>query len=82
MTNMTPVPRISFRMVGIMIKSLELRGLCFMTSMSGGREANAPAAKVSIMRFTHNIWVTVIGSSEPNMEPNNTMMSAATLIVS
>ena len=34
-----------------------------------------------MIRLTHNIWVTVIGSSEPNREPSNTMIKAATLMV-
>ena len=65
-----------------MIKAFESLGLRFITSGLGGSEAKAPAANVSMMRFTHNICVTVIGSSEPNKEPSSTIIKAATLMVS
>ena len=65
-----------------MIKAFEFLGFRFITSGLGGSEAKAPAANVSMMRFTHNICVTVMGSSEPNKEPSNTIIKAATLMVS
>ena len=65
-----------------MIKSLFLRGRSSITRQLGGNDANAPAAKVSIIRLTHSIWVIVKGDDEPNNEPNSTMRQAATFIVS
>ena len=44
-----------FRMAGDMIKSVRLRGFSFITSMLGAIDANAIAANVSIIRFTHSI---------------------------
>ena len=57
------------------------RGLSFITRSFGGREANAPAANVSMIKFTHNICVIVKGDSVPNKEPNSTIKQAATLMV-
>ena len=62
-----------------MIKSEALRGFSFITSCEGGKEAKAKAAKVSIIRLTHNIWVTVRGISVPMIEPPSTRSKAATL---
>ena len=59
-----------------------LRGLSFITLGLGGKEANAPAANVSIIKFTHSICVIVSGDSVPINEPNNTIRQAATLMVS
>ena len=56
-------------------------GLSFITRSLGGSEASAPAANVSIIRFTQSIWVIVSGDSVPNREPNKTIRQAATLIV-
>ena len=53
-----------------------------MTLCDGGREASAIAPNVSMMRFTHSIWVTVSGDSVPMNEPNSTKKQAATLTVS
>mgnify|MGYP000671244561 CR=1 FL=1 len=53
--NASPTPNILLRIALVMIKSLVLRGFSFITSGLGGMEASAMAAKVSIMRFTHNI---------------------------
>ena len=67
-----------------MIKSPSLplrRGLSFITRSLGGSEASAPAANVSIIRFTQSIWVIVSGDSVPNREPNKTNRQAVTLIV-
>ena len=65
-----------------MINASFLRGLSFITSLFGGNDAKAPAAKVSMIRLTHNIWVTVSGNSWPNIEPKNTITRATTLMVS
>ena len=53
-----------------------------MTVSLGGMEARAKAAKVSMIRFTHSICVTVSGSSVPIIDPNNTISKATKLIVS
>ena len=66
-------------MPGVMMKSLCLRGLSFITSLEGGSEAKAMAAKVSMMRFTQRIWVTVRGISVPMSEPPNTKSRAVRL---
>ena len=81
-TNAMAVPMMRRLMAGTTMNALEFLGLCFITSMLGGSEARAPAAKVSMIRFTHSICVTVMGNSEPNIEPSSTMTSAATLMVS
>ena len=65
----------------VMMKSSRWRGLLFITSGEGGREANAIAAKVSIMRLTHSICVTVSGEAVPRNEPKKTMRQALTLMV-
>ena len=57
------------------------RGCSFITVSVGGREASAIAAKVSIIRLTHNIWVTVKGTSVPIKAPTRTIRQAATLTV-
>lgn len=49
---------------------------------TGGIDAKAMAAKVSIIRFTQSICVTVSGSSVPKKAPNKTLANATTLIVS
>lgn len=43
------------RMAGVIMKASFLLGLLSITLLSGGSEAKAPAAKVSIMRFTQSI---------------------------
>ena len=65
----------------VIMKSVLLRGFSFMTLSLGGIDAKAKAAKVSIIRFTHSICVTVNGNSVPTNEPNSTMNSATKLIV-
>lgn len=65
-----------------MMKSVLRRGFSFITLSLGGIEAKAKAAKVSMMRFTHSICVTVRGRSVPTIEPSSTMKSATKLIVS
>lgn len=77
-----PTPSIFLRMALVMMKSSVLRGFSFMTSALGGIDAKAMAAKVSIIRFTQSICVTVSGSSVPKKAPNKTLANATTLIVS
>lgn len=79
---MEPTPNILDRIALLIIKSVLRRGFSSITVSLGGMEASAKAAKVSIIRFTHNICVTVSGSSVPITEPNKTMSSATKLIVS
>ena len=64
---------------GVIMNSSRLRGLSFITSRDGGSDASAIAAKVSMMRFTHSICVTVSGISVPITEPPSTSSSAVTL---
>ena len=66
----------------VTMKSLVLRGFSLITLVSGGREASAIAANVSIMRFIHNICVMVSGRAVPASEPPSTSNSAATLTTS
>ena len=54
----------------------------FIYSLSGGSNENANAAKVSIIRFTHSICVTVSGDSVPSTAPANTVRHATTFTVS
>ena len=71
------------RIIGrVMMKSLFLRGFSRITLRLGGSEASASAAKVSMIRLTHSICVTVSGSSLPKIEPSSTMTIATKLIVS
>ena len=64
------------------MKAFRLRGLSFITLLEGGKAAKAMAAKVSMIRFTHNICVTVSGLCVPMNAPTNTMKHATTLTVS
>lgn len=66
----------------LMMNAPWLRGFSFITSADGGSEARAMAAKVSMMRFTHSICVTVRGDCLPRKAPANTIKQAATLTVS
>ena len=66
---------------GEIIESVSLRGFSFKTSFDGGSEASASAAKVSIMRFTQSICVTVSGDSVPRNAPTSTIRQADTLMV-
>ena len=56
-------------------------GLSVITLWSGGSDDKAIAAKVSIIKFTHNICVTLSGESSPMNAPNKTMRQAHTLMV-
>ena len=80
-TKAIPVPMIPPAIGRVTILSFKWRGLSRITRSSGGKEANAKAAKVSIMRFTQSIWVTVNGDSVPKKAPIRTIKHAATLIV-
>lgn len=50
-----PTPRMFRPMGRVMMWSVVLRGGSCITRSSGGREASASAAKVSMMRFTQSI---------------------------
>ena len=50
-----------------------------MTMLLGGNEAKARAAKVSMMRLTHSIWVTVSGDWRLKNEHTPTTRQAHTL---
>ena len=80
-TNNSPTPKMRLPISLVMMKASRERGLSFNTLWSGGKEAKAIAAKVSIMRLIHNICVTVSGYEVPITAPNNTIMHAATLMV-
>ena len=67
---------------GEMIGAVCLRGRSLITSRVGGNEAKAIAAKVSIMRFTQSICVTVNGIWVPIMAPPSTKSRAVRLITS
>ena len=69
-------------MCDVMMKALRSRGLAFITCGDGGSDARAMAAKVSRMRFTQSICVTVSGDSVPVKAPKSTVRQAATLTVS
>ena len=77
----TPMPPIIHAIVRLMMKSVRGRGASFMTSAEGGSDASAMAAKVSMMRFTHSICVTVSGDSVPKKAPKRTMRQAIRLTV-
>ena len=57
------------------------RGFSFITDREGGNEASAMAAKVSMIRLTQSIWVTVSGDCIPMKAPQSTMKQAATFTV-
>ena len=65
-----------------MMKSERPRGLSFMTAGLAGSVASASAAKVSMMRFTQSIWMTLSGIATPMKGPSKAIVSAATLMVS
>lgn len=74
--NTMPQKRMPRAMGRLMMKSVSRRGLLRITSCEGGNDARAMAAKVSMMRFTQSIWVTVSGISVPMIEPPSTSNSA------
>ena len=80
--NTMPQPRMPRPIDFEMMKSEGLRGLSFITSREGGNEARAMAAKVSMIRLTQRICVTVSGISVPMMLPPRTSNRALTLTTS
>ena len=79
--NVKPPPTIKRNIrPSIMWLSL-LRGFSRSTPLSGGSDERAMAAKVSMMRFTHNICVTVSGESRPIKAPASTIRQAQRLMV-
>ncbi len=77
-----PVPMMSVAMARSMMLSERRRGLLFITSLDGGSDASASAAKVSMMRFTHNICVTVSTGSGVMNAPIITVRQAVMFTVS
>ena len=77
-----PMPMMPRAMPLVMMKSESRRGLSAITSAEGGNDASARAAKVSMMRLTHNICVTVRGRSVPIIAPPSTSSNAVTLTIS
>ena len=69
-------------MISVTIAVLEGCGFLSKIVASGGSVARAKAARVSIMRLTHNIWTAVSGESLSIKEPKKTMNIATTLTVS
>ena len=69
-------------MLRVIIKACRSRGWSFITLCEGGNDARAIAAKVSMIRFTHNICVTVSGLCVPIKAPATTMRHATTFTVS
>ena len=80
--NKTPVARIFSHIAFPIMNECLLRGGLFITDSDGGNEARAMAAKVSIIKFTQSICVTVSGDSVPMNAPISTIRHAATLTVS
>ena len=72
----------NFIIVDVMMLALELRGRCFIRILFGGSAASANAAKVSMMRLTHNICVTVSAGCLLKNEHTATTRQAHTLTVS
>ena len=78
----TPTPMSSESIGRVRMEAVRLRGCSSITLREGGKEARAIAPKVSMIRFTHSICVTVSGDSLPMKEPKSTRKQAATLTVS
>ena len=76
-----PTERMFAHMALSIMKSSRLRGASFITAIEGGSDASAIAAKVSIMRFTQSICVTVRGVSMPRSAPISTMKQAPIVTV-
>jgi len=77
-----PTESMKFIIGLLMINAVLDLGFSFITLIDGGSDANAIAAKVSIIRFTHSIWVTVSGDLIPGMKaPTSTIRHAATFTV-
>ena len=80
-TNSKPNPKMRFPIPLVMMNASRERGFSLNTEWSGGNEARAMAANVSMMRLIHSICVTVRGDVVPKMAPISTMRHAATLMV-
>jgi hypothetical protein len=77
-----PWIRILLNIFLVMMKSFIPLGFFFRTALSDGSVAKANAAKVSIIKLTHNICVTVNGKEIPINGPIKAVISATTFIVS
>ncbi len=78
--------KIAWRMIflhikGVMISSVREYGILSNNSSDGGSVASAKAAKVSIIKLTHNIWTGVNGDSLIKTAPRKAMKIATTLTV-
>ena len=80
--NKNPIPKILIDIALFTMKWFLFLGLSFIILGSGGSDANAPAAKVSIIKFTHKSWVTVNGNLPQKIAPMKSIVRATTLIVS
>jgi hypothetical protein len=67
--------------VAFTIFSNRLTGYLSSSASLGGSVANASAANVSMIRFTHNICTAVSGGSVNIIAPENTMKRATRLTV-
>ena len=70
------------RMIPFTIKASTFLGLFFISAFNAGSVASARAAKVSIIRFTQSICVTVSGNSTPTNGPMRAVSSARRFMVS
>ncbi len=77
-----PQTKIVRAMAGVMMNSSRGRGRSAITPGSGGSEAMAMAARVSMMMLTHRICTTVRGISVPKTAPAKQITMAAKLMVS
>ena len=77
----SPAPTICRIMGRSMMWLFGWRGRSRITRLSGGSDESAMAAKVSMMRFTHSICVTLSGESRPMKAPASTMRQAQMLMV-
>ena len=64
------------------MNALRLRGRSAITLLLGGNDASAMAAKVSMIRLTHSICVTVSGDLTSAKAPTSTVRQATTFTVS
>ncbi len=81
MKNRRPVLIILCHMARLIMNAVRWRGASSITDADGGRDARAMAANVSIIRFTHSIWVTVSGDCNPMNAPESTMRQATMFTV-
>ena len=77
-----PTPKISYHILFVIINALGSRGCSDITASLAGSVANAKAAKVSIIKLTHSIWITVNGKSTPINGPTQAIPIATTFTVS